>query len=402
MNIGKEEFLNSDFLKQFKTSKEFSSFMEELYVRGVEKMLEGELDSHLGYDKYANSGKNTGNSRNGKTKKMIRSQFGEAEIEVPRDRDSSFEPVIIPKRRHLAEGIESLVISLYAKGMSVSDIEEQLKEIYGFQLSQSAISTVTASVNEDIIEWQHRPLEPVYYIVWMDGIVFKVRHNGKVVNKTIYLAVGLNNRGHKEILGMWLAESESASFWIGVLTDMKARGLEDILITCTDNLNGFTQGIKGVFPQASTQICVVHQIRNSARYVVWKDKKAFTRDMKSIYNAPSREMAAVALDNFEKTWGSKYPYAIKSWRNNWDELTVFFDFPVEIRKIIYTTNLIENLNGKIRKYTKGKGSFPDDQSVKKSVFLALREITKKWTQPHRNWAILINQFMALYEDRCKL
>lgn len=402
MSTSKEEFLNGEFLKQFKNSKDFATFMEELYVRGVEKMLEGELDNHLGYEKYSIEGKNTGNSRNGKNNKTIKSQFGEAQIRVPRDRDGSFEPVLVPKRAHLADGIESLVISLYAKGMSVSDIEEQLKEIYNFRLSQSAISSITSQVNEDVIEWQQRPLDSLYCIVWMDGIVFKVRHSGKVVNKTIYLAVGLNRQGYKELLGMWLAETESASFWVGVLTDMKARGLEDILISCTDNLNGFTQGIKSVFPKTETQICVVHQIRNASRYVVWKDKKDFSRDSKEIYNAPSREIAAEALNKLEQNWGGKYPYAIKSWRNNWNELTVFFDFPIEIRKIIYTTNIIENLNGKIRKYTKGKGSFPDDQSVKKSVFLALREITKKWTQPHRNWPILLNQFTTLFEERMKL
>lgn len=402
MSTSKEEFLNGEFLKQFKNSKDFATFMEELYVRGVEKMLEGELDNHLGYEKYSVEGKNTGNSRNGKNNKTIKSQFGEAQIRVPRDRDGSFEPVLVPKRAHLADGIESLVISLYAKGMSVSDIEEQLKEIYNFRLSQSAISSITSQVNEDVIEWQQRPLDSLYCIVWMDGIVFKVRHSGKVVNKTIYLAVGLNRQGYKELLGMWLAETESASFWVGVLTDMKARGLEEILISCTDNLNGFTQGIKSVFPKTETQICVVHQIRNASRYVVWKDKKDFSRDSKEIYNAPSREIASEALNKLEQNWGGKYPYAIKSWRNNWNELTVFFDFPIEIRKIIYTTNIIENLNGKIRKYTKGKGSFPDDQSVKKSVFLALREITKKWTQPHRNWPILLNQFTTLFEERMKL
>lgn len=400
--ITKEDFLNAEFLKQFKDSKEFTSFMEELYVRGTEKMLEGEIDAHLGYQKYAAEGKNTGNSRNGKTSKKLKTQYGEVAIEVPRDRAGTFEPVVVPKRSSLAEGMEELVISLYAKGMSVRDIEEQLREIYKFNLSESTISNITSKVSEDILEWQSKPLETVYCIVWMDGIVFKVRHNGKVINKTIYLAVGLNNQGRKELLGMWLAETESAAFWVGVLTDIKARGTEDILITCTDNLNGFTQGIKSVFPQAVTQICVVHQIRNSTRYVVWKDKKAFAQDMKAIYNAPTREMAAAELDRFEGLWGSKYPYAIKSWRTNWEDLTVFFDFPVEIRKIIYTTNLIENLNGKIRKYTKSKGSFPDDNSVKKAVFLALREITKKWTQPHRNWAIILNQFMSLYEDRCRL
>jgi transposase-like protein len=399
--ISKDDILNSEFLKQFQNSKDFSSFMEELYVRGTERMLEAELDHHLGYEKHAPEGRNSGNSRNGKTSKKLKSKYGEVEITVPRDRASTFEPVLVPKRRGLAEGIEELVISLYAKGMSTRDIEEQLRELYGFNLSESAVSAITHKVSEDILEWQQRPLESLYCIVWMDGIVFKVRHNGKVINKTIYLAVGLNQQGKKELLGMWLSESESAAFWMGVLTDIRARGVEDILITCTDNLNGFAQGIKSVFPQAATQVCVVHQIRNSCRYVVWKDKKAFAHDMKTIYNAPTREMAAVELERFEQVWGNKYPYAIKSWRANWQELTAFFDFPLEIRRIIYTTNLIENLNGKIRKYTKGKGAFPDDSSVKKAVFLALREITKKWTQPQRNWGIILNQFVTLFPDRCK-
>jgi len=399
--ISKDDILNSEFLKQFKDSKDFSSFMEELYVRGTEKMLEGELDHHLGYEKHSPEGRNSGNSRNGKTSKKLKSKYGEVEIEVPRDRAGTFEPVLVPKRRGLAEGIEELVISLYAKGMSTRDIEEQLREIYGFNLSESTVSTITHRVSEDIAEWQQRPLERLYCIVWMDGIAFKVRHSGKVISKTVYLAVGLNSEGRKELLGMWLSESESAAFWVGVLTDIRARGVEDILITCTDNLNGFTQGIRSVFPEAATQVCVVHQIRNSCRYVVWKDKKAFAADMKAIYNAPTREVAAVELERFEQAWGSKYPYAVKSWRANWEELTVFFDFPLEIRRIIYTTNLIENLNGKIRKYTKGKGAFPDDGSVKKAVFLALREITKKWTQPQRNWGLILNQFVTLYPERCR-
>lgn len=399
--ISKDDILNSEFLKQFKDSKDFSSFMEELYVRGTEKMLEGELDHHLGYQKHSPEGRNSGNSRNGKTSKKLKSKYGEVEIEVPRDRAGTFEPVLVPKRRGLAEGIEELVISLYAKGMSTRDIEEQLREIYGFNLSESTVSTITHRVSEDIAEWQQRPLERLYCIVWMDGIAFKVRHSGKVISKTVYLAVGLNSEGRKELLGMWLSEGESAAFWVGVLTDIRARGVEDILITCTDNLSGFTQGIRSVFPEAATQVCVVHQIRNSCRYVVWKDKKAFAADMKAIYNAPSREVAAAELERFEQAWGAKYPYAVKSWRANWEELTVFFDFPLEIRRIIYTTNLIENLNGKIRKYTKGKGAFPDDGSVKKAVFLALREITKKWTQPQRNWGLILNQFVTLYPERCR-
>ena len=400
--ISKEDFFNAEFLKQFKDSKEFSSFMEDLYVRGTEKMLEAEMDQHLGYEKHAPEGRNTGNSRNGKISKTIKSKYGAVGIEVPRDRASTFEPILVPKRSSLAEGIEELVISLYAKGMSTRDIEEQLREIYKFNLSESSISNITSRISEDILEWQQRPLEAVYCIVWLDGIVFKVRHNGKVINKTVYLAVGLNTKGKKELLGLWLAETESAAFWISVLTDIKARGVEDLLISCSDNLTGFSGAIRSVFPQAATQICVVHQIRNSSRYVVYKDKKAFTTDLKAIYNAPNREVAAGALDQLEQNWGSKYPYAIKSWRTNWEDLTVFFDFPLEIRRIIYTTNIIENLNGKIRKYTKGKGSFPDDNSVKKAVFLALREITKKWTQPIQNWGIILNQFVTLFPDRCRL
>ncbi len=397
-----EDLVNDEFLKQFKDGKEFMSFMDGLYKRGVEKMLEGELDSHLGYLKHDKENKETSNSRNGYSTKQVKTEHGKLEIKVPRDRESSFEPEILPKRSSITEGVEKLVISLYAKGMSNSDIEEQLQEIYGYNIPTSTISVITSRISEDIVEWQNRPLDPLYFIVWMDGIVFKVRENNKVTNKTIYLAVGLNKEGKKEVLGLWLGKNESSSFWMTVLSDLQARGVEDILITCTDNLNGFTQTIKSVFPQSNTQICVVHQIRNAMRYVVWKDKKEFTADMKLIYTAPTKEMAEIELDRFEEKWGSKYLYAIRSWRTNWDELTVFFGFPLEIRQIIYTTNLIENLNGKIRKYTKNKLSFPTDNAVKKSVYLALMEATKKWTLPIRNWGILVNQFMVIFEDRVKV
>jgi len=310
--------------------------------------------------------------------------------------------VIVPKRSHLSEGIETLIISLYAKGMSNSDIEEQLTEIYDFRVSTSVISTITDRITDDIVAWQNRPLEPVYLIVWMDGIVFKVRENSKVVNKTIYITVGLKTDGKKKVLGLWLGRNKSASFWMSVLTDLRARGVQDMLITATDNLNGFTDTIKNVFPESKTQICVVHQIRNACRYVVWKDKKEFTKDMKNIYNAPTKQAAEAALEDFAQKWEDKYSYAIKSWRDNWEELTVFFDFPLEIRKIIYTTNLIENLNGKIRKYTKNKLSFPTDQAVMKSVYLAVREATKKWKMPIRNWGIILNQFLTIFEGRGKL
>jgi len=396
----KEDLLNEEFLKQFKTSEEFSSFMEKLYKRGVEKMLEGELDSHLGYDKHEKT--KSDNARNGFNKKTIKTEYGKAEIKVPRDRDSSFEPVIVPKRSQLSNGIENLIISLYAKGMSNSDIEEQLHEIYDFQVSTSTISKITDKITDDIIAWQNRPLESVYLIVWMDGIVFKVRENSKVINKTIYIAVGLKKDGKKEVMGLWLGKSESASFWMSVLTDLKARGVQDILITATDNLNGFTDTIKNVFPESKTQICIVHQIRNTCRYVVWKDKKAFTQDMKHIYDAPNKQAAEAALNDFANTWESKYSYAIRSWKNNWDELTVFFEFPIEIRRIIYTTNLIENLNGKIRKYTKNKLSFPTDEAVLKSVYLAVQEATKKWSMPIRNWGIILNQFLTIFENRVQI
>lgn len=396
----KDDLISDDFLKQFKSHEELTDFLKQIQKRGIEKMLEGELDGHLDYGKHQKS--SGGNTRNGHSRKKIKTSFGESEIAVPRDRDASFNPMIVPKRGNMVDGIENVIISLYAKGMSNSDIEEQIREVYDFNVSTSTISRITEKVSGDIVAWQNRPLEPVYLIVWMDGIVFKVRENSKVINKTIYIAVGLRRDGKKEVLGLWLGKNESAAFWMSVLTDIRARGTEDILITATDNLNGFTDTIKNVFPESKTQICVVHQIRNACRYVVWKDKRAFTADMKHIYNAPNQEAAKMALEDFAQKWNDKYSYAIKSWRDNWEELTVFYEFPLEIRKIIYTTNLIENLNGKIRKYTKNKLSFPTDDAVMKSVYLAVQEATKKWTMPVRNWGIILNQFLTIYEKRVRL
>jgi transposase-like protein len=395
-----KEQLIDDFLKQLKTGEELKGFLAQLQKRGIEKILEGELDAHLGYEKHEKA--DSSNSRNGYTSKKVKTSFGESDLQVPRDRDASFNPMLVPKRKNIIDGIETVIVSMYAKGMSVSDIEQQLKDIYSFDVSTSTISRITEAVATDSIAWQNRPLEPVYLIVWMDGIVFKVRENSKVVNKTVYLAVGLNREGKKEVLGMWLGKSESAAFWLSVLTDLKARGVEDILITATDNLSGFTQTIKNVFPLCQTQVCVVHQIRNSSRYVVWKDKKQFAKDLKEVYTAPTRQAAATALDSFAQKWNHKYPYAIKSWKDNFDELTVFFDFPIEIRKIIYTTNLIENLNGKIRKYTKNKLSFPTDDAVMKSVYLALREATRKWSMPIQNWGLILSQFLTIFEKRVQL
>ena len=394
-----EKIFNDEFFKQFKTGEDLTNFLTALQKRGIEKMLEGELDAHLDYEKHQKSPMQ--NKRNGHSAKSIKTIFGQSQIKVPRDREASFK-MLIPKRKSMVEGIENVIVSLYAKGMSVSDIEAQIKEVYNFEVSPSTISRITDSITNDIVAWQNRPLEPVYLIVWMDGIVFKVREGSKVINKTVYIAVGLRRDGKKEVLGLWLGKNESAAFWMSVLTDMRARGVEDILIIATDNLNGFTETIRNVFPQSKTQICVVHQIRNACKYVVWKDKKEFTKDMKAIYDAPTKQAAEAALEDFADKWNSKYSYAVKSWKNNWEELTVFFEFPIEIRKIIYTTNLIENLNGKIRKYTKNKLSFPTDEAVIKSVYLAIREATRKWTQPIRNWGIILNQFLTIYQDRVQL
>lgn len=292
MDIPKD-LLSKEFLSQFKTADDVDSFLKELHAKVYEGMLEGKMDHHLGYEKSSPVGKNSGNSPNGKYAKTIQTEYGESTINIPRDCSGDFDPVVVPKHQKRGLSIERLVISLYAKGMSVSDIEEEMKEIYGISLSTWAISVITSRVNQQAVEWQNRPLESLYLIVWMDGIVFKVRENGKVINKTVYLCVGLNKEGLKEVLGMWIGKTEAASFWMGFLTDLKARDVEDILITVTDNLFGFTDTIKSVFPNSITQICVVHQIRNSCRYVVWKEKKAFTADLKNIYNASTKEAASL-------------------------------------------------------------------------------------------------------------
>lgn len=323
-------------------------------------------------------------------------------LNIPRDRNSEFEPQLIPKGQRMSDKLEESIIGMYSRGMTTSDISQQVKEVYGVEVSEGTISNVTNRIIEHIRDWQNRPLEPVYFTVWMDGIVLKVKQNGKFINKCIYLVIGLKNDGLKEVLGMWMAETESAAFWLSVLTDMKARGLEDILIACTDNLKGFTEAIKGVFPQTVTQLCIVHQIRNSCRFVAWKDRKTFCADLKTIYGAVNREAAEQALEKFDACWGSKYGYAVDSWRKNWVNLTNYFDFPLEIRKIIYTTNTIENLNRGIRKYTKTKVQFVDDQAAQKAVYLAIINIEKKWSMPILNWGYILQQFLIIFETRCRL
>jgi putative transposase len=401
--MSKEESnLSKEFFKQFKTAAELEDYFRELYKQGVQHLLQAELDEHLGYEKHDPKGYGSGNSRNGNSKKTLKTTAGNIPIEVPRDRNASFSPVVLPKHQTMSEKIEKAITGMYSRGMTTRDIEEQIREIYGVDISETSVSNITGKMIDSIKDWQNRPLDPVYFVVWMDGISFKIRHNGKVSNKTIFLVMGLNNQGMKEVLGMWVNETESASFWLQVLTDLKARGVMDVLIACTDNLSGFTQAINGVFPKAITQICVVHQIRNSSRYVVWKDKKEFMHDLKSVYSAVTKQAAQDALEIFAKKWDSKYGYAVKSWRENWENLTQYFEYPLEIRKIIYTTNVIESLNSAIRKYTNSKSIFPDDTAAQKAVFLAVQNIQRKWTQSIRNWGMILNQFLTIFEERCKI
>lgn len=395
--------LPKDFFKQFKSKEDFHSFFNQLFKQGVEEMLKGELDEHLGYEKHSKEGYNSGNSRNGSYKKKVKTDsLGDIVLNIPRDRNSEFEPQLIPKGQRMSDKLEEAILGMYSRGMTTSDISEQVREVYGVDISEGTVSNVTNRIVEHIKEWQQRPLEQVYFTVWMDGIVLKVKHNGKYINKCVYIVIGLRKDGLKEVLGMWMAETESASFWMSVLTDLKARGVEDILIACTDNLKGFTDAIKGVFPQTITQLCIVHQIRNSCKYVVWKDRKIFCSDLREVYAAPTREAAEQALVNFAGKWEHKYKHAIQSWRTNWDNLSSYFDFPMEIRKIIYTTNTIENLNRGIRKYTKTKVQFTDDQAAQKAVYLAIMNIQKKWNMPIQNWGYILHQFLTIFENRCRL
>ena len=399
-NQDKGDFkIPEEALEKIKSQSELDDFFSDLYKQAVEGMLKAEMKEHLGYEKHRAKERPGDNSRNGFSKKTLKTNIGDIPLDVPRDRESSFDPVIVPKHQRMSARIEQAIIILYSRGMSTRDIEATVKEIYGVELSEGTVSNITNSIIENIKEWQQRPLEEVYFVVWMDGIVVKIRHNGKVLGKTIYLIIGLRKDGLKEVLGMWISETESASFWMNVLTDLKARGVEDILIACTDNLSGIRQAINAVFPQAISQLCVVHQIRNSSRYVVWKQRKQFLADLKLVYGAINKEVALDALHEFEKKWGSKYGYAIKSWKDNWEELTSYFDYPTEIRKIIYTTNAIESLNSGIRKYTKTKTVFPDDQSALKAVYLAVNNVQQKWTMPIQSWGIMINQFIIKFGGR---
>ena len=399
----KDGILPKNFTKEFKTKETFHSYFESLYKQGIEQFLQAELDEHLGYEKHSISGNNSGNSRNGSFEKTIKSEtFGDLVLNIPRDRNGQFEPQIIPKGETMSGQIEGAILGMYARGMTRSDIVEQVKSVYGISVSESTISTISDKIMVDVEEWTKRGLESQYLIVWMDAIHLKIRTDGKYINQAMHVVIGLRTDGLKEVLGMWLHKTESASFWMTVLSELKTRGVEDILIACTDNLTGFTKAIKGVFPETITQLCIVHQIRNSMKFVVNKDLREFCRDLKTIYTAINEEEAVEALKTVKEKWGEKYKYAIDGWERNWENLMPFLEYPAELRKIMYTTNTIENLNRGIRKYTKTKVQFPDERSVKKSVYLAIMNNEKNWELPIQKWPLIMNQFLVIFGERCQI
>ena len=386
-------------LKKKLKGKDLHKYFDNLYKATIETLLEAELDEHLGYPKNKNS--ENKNSRNGLSKKDIKTKLGEYSIEVPRDRNGSFEPKIVPKRKKMIDMIEEKILLLYSKGMSVRDISESIEDIYGLEVDKASISRITDKILPKIEEWQNRPLDRIYLVVWMDAIHIKIRENYKLLDKSVNIVMGLNSQGKKEVLGLWVSEEESAAFWYTVLTDLKARGVEDILISSTDNLKGFADTIKNSFGKTITQVCVVHQIRNTLKYVVYKDKKAFSELLRKVYKAPNKEVAYKALEALEERWGHKYPTPIRSWFKNWENISNYFAFPAEIRKIIYTTNTIENLNRNIRKYTKNKTQFSTEKAAIKSVYLACRKLEKTWTKPIDKWGLILNQFKDIFGERLK-
>ena len=387
----------SDILKDVKDLNDYDVAMNDLYKKGIQHLLNSEMSHLLGYDKHAIKGNNSGNSRNGSYGKKVKTSSGEIEVQIPRDRNSEFEPLIIPKGQTTTAKVESVITSLYAKGMSTQDVADQIEQIYGLSVSKVFISDITNKMLPSIQEWQNRPLEPIYYITWMDCICFKIRQDNRVISKSIYLVIGLKPDGFKEILGIWIAETESASFWLSVLSELKDRGVKSILIACTDNLTGFTSAIQASFPDTVTQLCIVHQIRNSVKFVPWKDRKIFIADLKEVYGAINLQSALVAFEKFKTKWNSKYSYAIKSWEKNWDNLIPLFNYPPELRKIMYTTNTIEGVNRAIRKFTKTKTIFPNDQAALKSVFMAIDQIQSKWTKPIRDFGIIHNQILIIFD-----
>lgn len=397
MNKKELEAFAREAAKNIKTERDLSDFSRMLKKITVETALNAELDDHLGYDKHQLSD-NT-NSRNGYSSKTLITEDGQFDVEVPRDRDGSFEPRLVKKHQTRLTAMDDKIHCLYAKGMTTREIVASFKEMYDADVSPTLISRVTNAVIDQVTEWQSRPLESVYPVVYLDCIVVKVRQDKQVINKSIYLALGINLEGQKELLGMWLSENEGAKFWLSVLTELQNRGVKDILIACVDGLKGFPDAIQTVYPQTQIQLCIVHMVRNSLKFVPWKDYKPITADLKRIYQSVTEEEALLALDQFAERWDSKYPQISRSWRAHWNNLNTLFSYPEDIRKAIYTTNAIESLNSVIRKVIKKRKLFPSDDSARKVIYLAIQEASRKWTMPIRNWKAALNRFMIEFGDR---
>lgn len=401
MDQEKLKALAAELAKDIKTEKDLGALTQQLIKLTVETALNAELNEHLGYEKHSTAGRNSGNSRNGSTKKRLKTQHGEVEVATPRDRNATFDPQFVRKGQTRLTQMDDQILYLYGKGMTTREIVDAFKEMYDADVSPALISKVTDAVLEEVVQWQNRPLEPIYPIVYLDCIVVKVRHNKQVINKAVHLALGINLAGQKELLGMWIAENEGAKFWLSVLTELQNRGLKDILIACVDGLTGFPEAIQTAYPKTKVQLCIVHMVRNSLKYVSWKDYKAVTTDLKAIYQSATEQAALAELEAFSRTWDEKYPMISRSWRSHWDNLNTLFGYPPEIRKVIYTTNAIESLNSVIRKSTNKRKIFTHDDSAFKVVYLAIQQASKKWTMPIRNWKEAMNRFMIEFDDRLK-
>ena len=403
MNMELDKSLFKQFAKEMRsknltTDKDLSKIMQQMMKHVIEAMLDEEMQDHLGYPKYAPEGRGSGNSRNGTSKKTVRTEQSQLEVDIPRDRNASFEPKIVPKGQSRTGIMDDQIIALYAKGMSTREIGSMIKELYDVDISPSLISQVTERVMDEVIQWQSRPLDALYPIVYLDCIVLKIKEGQQVKNKAIYIALGINAEGHKELLGLWLSENEGSRFWLGVLTELKNRGVEDILIACVDGLKGLPEAIQSVYPQTQVQLCIVHMVRNSLKFVSWKDYKKVTAELKQVYQAVTQEQALFALEQFEQHW-PQYPQIVKLWQRHWENVMTLFAYPDYIRKTIYTTNAIESLNSVIRSATKRHKLFPSDEAALKVVYLAIMQASKKWTMPIRDWRSALNQFSIMFGER---
>jgi len=404
MTIRKE--ILDELIRDYKNPEDLlgeNGLLKQLTKALLERAMNAELTHELGFERNDKSSlKENGNRRNGTSPKTVKSKHGEIELDIPRDRQSEFEPVIIKKHQRRFDGFDDAILSLYSRGLSTRDIKAHLEEIYGVKVSPDLISSVTEAVLEEVREWQTRPLESVYPIVYLDALRVKIRYDGTVQNRCIYLAIGVNIEGKKETLGLWTAENEGAKFWLGVLTELNNRGVKDIFIACVDGLKGFTEAIESVFPQTVTQLCIVHQIRNSLTYISYKDRKAVVADLKPIYTAVTEDEALFALELFREKWNAKYPLIAKSWTANWQRINPMFALPKEIRRAVYTTNVIESLNYSLRKITKTRAAFPTEEAAIKLLYLGLQNASKKWTMPIQNWSLAMNQMAILFEGRMQI